>query len=184
MPLKCCSYMRILVPKAGISGMGKLLYTTVYCGIQLLIQVWYICFWHQSPHIWITMGMMNFIIIWLDGRVVAVSCLSVLQRAIPEFWYLVTSGYELPICIYVLLMLFDMCIGSMPLNYHYNDVTGALWRLKSPVTLSFGQQYVGASSKGNIKVLHCRDISILHYFEIISHRARAKWLLGKESNGY
>ena len=45
-------YMRTLLPEAGISGKDKLMHPTEYCGMQLLITAWDICFLHQSPYIW------------------------------------------------------------------------------------------------------------------------------------
>ena len=40
-------------------------------------------------------------------------------------------------------------------QWHYNSVTWASWRLRSPVTRLFVQQNVEANNKGNIKAPHC-----------------------------
>ena len=38
-----------LAPVAGVSGGDRWLHPTVFCGMQLLVRAWDVCFWCQSP---------------------------------------------------------------------------------------------------------------------------------------
>ena len=46
---ECSAYLRTLAPVAGVSGGGRWLHPTVWCGMQLLVRAWDVCFWCQSP---------------------------------------------------------------------------------------------------------------------------------------
>ena len=64
---ECSAYVRTLAPVAGVSGGDRWLHPTVFCGMQLLVRAWDVCFWCQSPQM-LTLIFMILIFTILDAK--------------------------------------------------------------------------------------------------------------------
>ena len=64
---ECSAYLRTLAPVAGVSGGDRWLHPTVFCGMQLLVRAWDVCFWCQSPQM-LTLIFMILIFTILDAN--------------------------------------------------------------------------------------------------------------------